>query len=60
LEVAWTQHRSGSLSDIDWRDWDKYLSDMLTGGLPEEWWLEIRSTYKPEFAEYVDSKFGQR
>lgn len=60
LEVAWTQHRSGSLSDIDWRDWDKYLSDMLTGGLPEEWWFEIRSTYKPEFAEYVDSKFGQR
>jgi hypothetical protein len=60
LEVAWTQHRSGSLSDIDWRDWDKYLSDMLTGGLPEEWWFEIRSMYKPEFAEYVDSKFGQR
>ena len=57
LEVAWTQHRSGSLSDIDWRDWDKYLSGILTGGLPEEWWLEIRSEYKHEFAEHVDNKY---
>jgi hypothetical protein len=60
LEVAWTQHGSGSLSDIDWRDWDKYLSDMFTGGLPDEWWLEIRSGYKPEFAEHVDSKYAQK
>jgi hypothetical protein len=59
LEVAWTQHRSGSLSDIDWRDWDGYLSHMLTGGLPEEWWLEIRSEYKDEFAEHVDSKYAR-
>ena len=60
LEIAWTQQRNGTLSNIDWRDWDKYLSDMFTGGLPEEWWLEIRSAYKPEFAEHVDSKYVQK
>jgi hypothetical protein len=59
LELAWTQHKSGSLSDIDWHDWDKYLSDTVTGGLPEEWWLEIRGLYKYEFAKYVDSKYAQ-
>jgi hypothetical protein len=57
LEIAWTQHKSGSLASIDWRDWDKYLSDYLTNGLPKEWWIEIRPFYKPEFAEHIDSKF---
>ena len=56
LEIAWTQYKSGSLAFIDWRDWDKYLSDYVTDGLPEEWWIEMRSRYKPEFAEHVDSK----
>ncbi len=59
LEIAWTQYKSGSLAFIDWRDWDKYLSDNVTVGLPKEWWIEIRSRYKPEFAEYVDSKYAE-
>jgi len=57
LEIAWTQYKSGSLAVIDWRDWDKYLSDTVTDVLPKEWWIEIRSKYKPEFAEHVDSKY---
>jgi hypothetical protein len=57
LEIAWTQYKSGSLAFIDWRDWDKYLSGYVTDGLPEEWWIECRSRYKPEFAEHVDSKY---
>jgi len=57
LEIAWTQYKSESLSIIDWRDWDQYLSSFVTDGLPKEWWIEIRSRYKPEFAEHVDSKY---
>lgn len=57
LEIAWTQYKSGALAYIDWRDWDKYLSDYVRNGLPKEWWIEIRPLYKPEFAEHVDSKF---
>ncbi len=57
-EIAWTQYKSGSLSFVDWRDWDQYLSEFFTDGLPEEWWKEIRSSYKPEFAEHVDAKYG--
>ena len=59
LEIAWTQYKSGSLAFIDWRDWDKYLSDYVTDGLPKEWWIEIRSDYKPEFAEHVDGKYAE-
>lgn len=59
LEVAWTQYRSGSLALIDWRDWDKYLSEFVIRGLPKEWWLEMKSQYKTEFAEYVDSKYAK-
>ncbi len=59
LEIAWTQYKSGSLAFIDWRDWDKYLSDYVTDGLPKEWWIEMRSRYKPEFAEHVDSKYAE-
>jgi hypothetical protein len=59
LEIAWTQYKSGSLAFIDWRDWDKYLSDYVTDGLPKEWWIEMRSRYKPEFAEHVDSKYTE-
>ncbi len=59
LEIAWTQYKSGSLSFIDWRDWDKYLSEFLTDGLPKEWWIEMRSFYKPKFAEHVDSKYAE-
>ena len=55
--IDWTQHKSGSLASIDWHDWDKYLSDYVTKSLPKEWWIEIRSSFKPEFAEHVDSKF---
>ena len=57
LEIAWTQYKRGSLAFIDWRDWDKYLSDFVTDGLPKEWWIERRSRYKPEFAKHVDSKY---
>lgn len=59
-EIAWTQHKSGSLSSLDWRDWDRYLSDSFTNAMPEEWWGEIRSSYKPEFAEHVDAKFADK
>ena len=59
LEIAWTQYKSGSLAFIDWRDWDKYLSDFVTDGLPKEWWIECRSRYKPEFADHVDSKYAE-
>ena len=41
-EIAWTQRNSGSLSEVDWQDWDTYLADYITGSLPEEWWVEIR------------------
>ena len=60
LEIAWTQYKSESLSIVDWRDWDQYLSGFITVGLPEEWWVEIRSRYKPEFAQHVDSKYTAR
>jgi len=60
LEIAWTQYKSGSLAPIDWRDWDTYLSDFVTDGLPNEWWLEMRSLCKPEFAEHVDHKYAER
>jgi len=60
LEIAWTQHKSGSLALIDWRDWDKYLSNYVTDGLPKEWWVEMRSIYKSEFAEHVDSKYVEK
>ena len=59
LEIAWTQYKSGSLAVVDWRDWDKYLSDFVTDGLPKEWWIECRSRYKPEFADHVDSKYAE-
>ena len=59
LEIAWTQHKRGSLALIDWRDWDKYLSDYVMGGLPKEWWIEMRPLYKPEFADLVDSKYAE-
>ncbi len=59
LEIAWTQYKSGSLAFIDWHDWDKYLSDFVTDGLPKKWWLECRSRYKPEFADHVDSKYAE-
>ena len=58
-EIAWTQYKSESLTFIDWRDWDVYLSDSVTGGLPEEWWIEIRSNYKPEFVEHVNDKYAK-
>jgi hypothetical protein len=57
-EIAWTQFRSGSLSSIDWCDWDRYLSESFTDAMPEERWIEIRSDYKPEFAEHVDAKYA--
>jgi hypothetical protein len=44
-EIAWTQYKSGSLALVDWRDWDQYLSEVLTDYLPEEWWIQIRSAY---------------
>jgi len=56
-EIAWTQYKSGSLSFVDWRDWNQYLSDSLTESLPIEWWKEIRSDYKPEFALHVDTVY---
>jgi hypothetical protein len=59
LEIAWTQHKRGSLALIDWRDWDKYLSDYVIDGLPKESWIEMRSFYKPEFADLVDSKYAE-
>ena len=59
LEIAWTQYKRGSLAFIDWRDWDKYLSDHVTDGLPKAWWIEMKSRYKPEFAEHVDSKYAE-
>ena len=59
LEIAWTQYKSGSLAFIDWRDWDKYLSDFVTDGLPKEWWIKCRSRYKPEFADHIDSKYAE-
>jgi len=59
LEIAWTQYKSGSLAFIDWRDWDKYLSDFVLDGLPEKWWIECRSRYKPEFADHIDSKYAE-
>ncbi len=59
LEIAWTQHKRGSLALIDWRDWDKYLSDYVIDGLPKELWIEMRSFYKPEFADLVDSKYAE-
>ncbi len=58
-EIAWTQYKSGSLAFIDWRDWDQYLSDSVTGALPKAWWIDIRSDYKPEFAEHVDTKYAE-
>ena len=58
-EIAWTQYKSGSLSFEDWRDWNNYLSDTLTNSLPLEWWKEIRTEYKPEFAELVDAAYEQ-
>jgi hypothetical protein len=58
-EIAWTQYKRGSLALVDWRDWDRYLSDYLTDAFPEELWIEIRSGYKPEFAEHVDGKYTQ-
>ena len=58
-EIAWTQYKSESLTFIDWRDWDVYLSDSVTGSLPEEWWIEIRSNYKPEFVEHVNGKYDE-
>jgi len=58
-EIAWTQYKSESLTFIDWRDWDVYLSDSVTGSLPEEWWIEIRSNYKPEFVEHVNGKYAE-
>ena len=57
-EIAWTQYKSGSLSFIDWRDWDRYLSESFTEAMPEKWWIEIKSQYKPEFVEHVDAKFA--
>ena len=57
-EIAWTQYKSGSLSFVDWRDWNQYLSDTLTNSLPVEWWKEIRSGYKPEFAVHVDAAYA--
>ena len=57
-EIAWTQRNSGSLSEVDWQDWDTYLADYITGSLPEEWWVEIRLNYKPEFAEHVDAQYA--
>jgi hypothetical protein len=59
LEIAWTQYKSGSLAVVDWRDWDKYLSDFVTDDLPKEWWIECRSRYKPGFADHVDSKYAE-
>jgi hypothetical protein len=58
LEIAWTQYKIGALSLTDWRDWDKYLSEFVIDGFPEEWWVECRSGYKPEFADHVDSKYA--
>jgi len=57
-EIAWTQYKSGSLSLVDWQDWDTYLSENMTGALPKAWWTEIRSDYKPDFAEHVDSQYA--
>ena len=57
-EIAWTQYKSGSLSVVDWRDWNQYLSNTLTTSLPMEWWIEIRSDYKPEFAVHVDAAYA--
>jgi hypothetical protein len=46
-EIAWTQYKSGSLAFVDWRAWDQCLAESLTDALREEWWIEIRSSYKP-------------
>ncbi len=59
-EIAWTQYRSGSLSFVDWRDWNQYLAATLTKSLPLEWWNEIRSDYKPEFAVHVDAAYADK
>ncbi len=57
-EIAWTQHQSGSLSAIDWRDWDQYLAETVTEFLSEGQWGEIKSYYKPEFIDHVDAKYA--
>jgi len=59
-EIAWTQYRRGSLALDDWRDWDQYLGDYFTDAFPEEMWIEMRSGYKPAFAEHVDGKYAQK
>ena len=60
LEIAWTQYRSGSLSLIDWSDWDKYLSDLVMHDLPKELWVERNSFYNSDFVEHVDSKYVEK
>jgi hypothetical protein len=35
-EIAWIQRNSGSLSEVDWQDWDLYLADYITGSPPEK------------------------
>ncbi len=56
-EIAWTQYKSGSLSLVDWQDWNTYLSEYMTDALRREWWVEIRTLYKPEFAAHVGNQY---
>jgi len=57
-EIAWTQYRGGLLAFDEWADWDHYLSGSVKAELPQDWWIEIRSTYKPEFAQHVDAAYA--
>ncbi len=57
-EIAWTQYKSGSLALVEWLDWDQYLSETTKNDLSEEWWIEIRSLYKDDFAEHVDTIYA--
>ena len=57
-EIAWTQYKSGSLAVGEWIDWDQYKTESLKDEFPEEWWIEVRSVYKPEFAQHVDAIYA--
>jgi hypothetical protein len=57
-EIAWTQHNSGLLDFDEWTDWDRYLSGSVTRDFPQDWWIDIRSGYKPRFAHHVDAAYA--
>ena len=54
-EIVFYRHLGGLINTSDWEDWNRGYEAIVAPDVPEEWWLEWRHAFGPEFANHLDS-----